>query len=63
MAKDPKSVIDERKRSKPSEPPSEETAGSEGGSSPSPTRRTDKFEVEAVTQEQEGGDPASVPEQ
>lgn len=63
MADDQKPGIDERERAKPSEPRPEETVGPKGGASPAETRRTEKYEVEAVTQEQEGGNPVSVPEQ
>jgi hypothetical protein len=56
-------VDDEREQAKPPAARSEEAAQSKSGASPTVARkRTEKFEVEAVTQEQEGGSLASDPE-
>jgi hypothetical protein len=63
MTKQEPQVADKREQTKPPAARSEEAAQSKSGASPTVARkRTEKFEVEAVTQEQEGGSLASEPE-
>ena len=65
MAKNP--VIDDRQLVNTPEPRPEDAVGSEGGAASFGTprrtqKRTEKFEIDAVTQEQEGGSTTSEPE-
>ena len=61
MANEP--VTDRRDVAKPPEPVPEKIVGDKGGAAaPGSPKRAEKFEIDAVTQEQEGGAGASEPE-